>query len=656
MLSATNISIQFGHKKIFDETSFIINKRDRTGLVGSNGSGKTTLLKIICGLLKPDKGLISLSKHTTVGYLPQDGISYKGKSIYDEVYTSISDIASLKKEIEDVQTELSNHKDKKSPEYSELVEKLGELQHRFEDIDGFRIKSTIEKVLSGLGFSDQDFNRLTDVFSGGWQMRVALSKLLLKNPSILLLDEPTNFLDIESLLWLENFLKSYDGAIIIVSHDRKFLDNLTNKTIEICSGKVTVYYGNYSYYESEKAIRTSILEKKFINQQKYMKEQLRFVERFRYKASKASVVQSRIKMLEKMEMVEIENAESKIKFKFPPATRSGKQVIELKNLSKSYGDKFVLNNINLEIERGDKIGLVGANGEGKSTLARIILAEEEYQSGTRKIGHNVEIEFYSEHQAEVLDSNLNVLETLDAVADGEIRKYLRNILGCFLFQNDDVYKPVSVLSGGEKSRLALARMLIKGSNFLILDEPTNHLDMNSKRILMNALKSYESTVLVISHDREFLDGFVNKVIEIKNKNIKIYHGNCTYYLEKKNYEELNFDNKSKIMDDNNTFKKTKGQKRLEAEQRNNLYNITKPIRNKINDIEEKIRKQETGLTDIEKIMTSENFYCDTNNVIETNIKFKQFKAELELLYNEWLENNDKLNQISLQFSNKVRQK
>ena len=653
MLSVSNISVQFCSKKLFNDVSFIVNPRDRIGLVGSNGTGKSTLLKIINGDLEPDSGVVAHSKHTTVDYLPQEGISYSGKTLYDEVYSGVSDIAEVKTEIDDINAELKTYEDKNSEEYIDLIEQLGELQHRFEELEGFRIKSIIEKVLMGLGFMVEDLNRQTEEFSGGWQMRICLAKLLIKNPSVLLLDEPTNHLDLDSLLWLEGFLRSYEGAVIIVSHDRTFLDNMTSRIIEIYTGKVTIYSGNYSYYEKEKESRKELTEKRYENQQRYLKQQERFIERFRYKAKKASVVQSRIKMLEKLERVELEDEESAINFHFPPATHSGRKVIELKNISKSYGDNLVLKNVNLEIERAEKIGFVGVNGAGKSTLARIIIGTEEFQKGERKLGYKTELEYYSQHQADSLNPIHTVLETLDEVATGDIRKQLRTILGSFLFKGDDVFKSVSVLSGGEKSRLALARMLLKQSNFLILDEPTNHLDMNSKKVLMNALKQYGGTILLISHDREFLDGITNRIIEVKDNNIKNYAGNCSYYLMKKNEEvsEAETTKVSKTQAESKT-KKTKEQKRTEAENRNKLYRMTNPFRKNIEKIEREIKIKENRLKEIEKEMLSEEFYKDSGNIKNTNKEFNDLKKQIQNLYDDWLENSNKIKEIeSISISN-----
>jgi ATP-binding cassette, subfamily F, member 3 len=649
MLSVSNITVQFGSKRLFEDVSFIVNPRDRIGLVGSNGAGKSTLLKIIAGQNEPDKGQIAVSKHTTVGYLPQDGITYAGKTLYEEVYSAVGDVSALKEEIDDVQKEMESHPDKSSDDYMVLIEKHGELQHRFEDLDGFRVKSSIEKILEGLGFTVNDFERLTDEFSGGWQMRIALAKLLLQQPSVLLLDEPTNHLDIESLIWIESFLKSYEGAIILVSHDRTFLDNITNKTVEIYTGKVTIYSGNYSFYVKEKDERRELLMKSYNNQQKYLKQQNRFIERFRYKNTKATAVQSRIKMLEKLDIIEIEDEESAIHFHFPPATHSGRKIIELKNVSKSYGDNLVLKEVNLELERGEKIGLVGVNGAGKSTLARIIRGTEDFQKGTRKLGFQVELEYYSQHQADTLNPNTDVMGTLDSFATGDIRKQLRTILGSFLFRGDDVFKSVSVLSGGEKSRLALARMLLKPSNFLILDEPTNHLDMNSKRVLMNALHDYAGTILIISHDREFLDGIVTKIIEVKDRNIKTYLGNCSYYLTKKEEEKSGtapVKTEVKTEQTNGAaVKKTKEQKRAEAEARNKLYNLSKPVKDKVHKIEKSIKKNEERLKEIEAMMASADFYSNSENAKNITNEYKSVKDTLNNLYHDWMEETKKLNEL-----------
>ena len=495
MISLSNISLSYGARTLLDNVALRVSSRDRISFVGSNGAGKSTLLKIICGEIKPDLGKIAITKHTTSGYLPQEGIKLEGKTLYDEVYSAADDINKIQKEIAEVEEEMKLSADKESEEYMELVDDFTELHDRFELLEGFKLKSKIEKILTGLGFSENDFLRMTDEFSGGWQMRIALAKLLLKNPSVLLLDEPTNHLDLESLIWVENYLKNYHGAIILVSHDKNLLDNITKRTFEISRGDVTEYSGNYSFYKIEKERRKELLESQFNNQQKYVKEQEKFIERFRYKATKARAVQSRIKMIDKLDLIELENEEASIHFSFPPATHSGKISIEIKGLRKSYdGMTDVLKNLDMIISRGEKIALVGNNGAGKSTLSRIIAGIEPYNEGIVNYGHLVDYKFFAQNQAEELDEDKTVLEIVLEVASGITERNLRSLLGGFLFRGDDVFKKVKVLSGGEKSRLALAKMLIEPSNFLILDEPTNHLDMMSKDILMNALKKYEGTV------------------------------------------------------------------------------------------------------------------------------------------------------------------
>jgi ATP-binding cassette, subfamily F, member 3 len=654
LISVSNLSVQFGHKVLFKNASFIINLKDRIGFVGSNGTGKSTLLKILNGEIEPDSGSVSKSKHTTVDYLPQEGLYFTGKTLYDEIYDSISDIANVKNEIDEIQNELSEITDKESEQYIDLIDRLGELQFEYDNLEGYKIKSVIEKVLMGLGFKVEEFESDTSTFSGGWQMRIALAKLLIKNPSILLLDEPTNHLDLESLLWLEKFLINYQGAVVLVSHDRSFLDNITKKTVEISNNKVNIYSGNYSFYEKEKESRTELTKKRYLNQQKYLKQQNRFIERFRYKNTKATAVQSRIKMLDKLEKIEIEDEESKINFNFLFGKESGKSVFNLLQLSKYYGEKLILDKIDLEITRGERIGLVGVNGAGKSTLARIIIGTEPFQSGSRTLGYNVELESYSQHQADSLNPVHTVFETLEEIAEGDIRKKLRTLLGCFLFKGDDVDKGVSVLSGGEKSRLALARMLLKPTNFLILDEPTNHLDMRSKRVLLKALQNYLGTVLIISHDREFLDGVVTKIIEVKNHSIKTYYGNCSYYISKIQEESEAKDTSFKSADDENLpqnlSRKTKEQKRIEAEARNQYYKLTKPLKKSLDELEKNIIRNEKKLSLIEQDMNSEEFYKNQEHVKEKLLELKNIKQELELQYREWESLSYKLHKIETQIN------
>jgi ATP-binding cassette subfamily F protein 3 len=629
--------MRYGEKILFEDVSLQISGQDRISLVGSNGTGKSTMLKIINGIAEPDSGEVAVSKHTTTGYLPQEGINLMGKTLYEEVSSAAGDVSALQKEIEQIEHELSVATETDTDEYSDLLNEYGELQERFRWLDGYRLKSKIEKILKGLGFGESDFERLTDEFSGGWQMRIAMAKLLLNNPSILLLDEPTNHLDVESLLWFENYMKSYQGAIVLVSHDKDFLDNISKRTIEFSLGNVTEYPGNYSYYKKEKAMRQELLENQYENQQKYLKQQERFIERFRYKASKASAVQSRIKQLEKKEFVQLEDDESGVDFKFPPATHSGKIAMEIEDLTKSYdGKNNILENINLIIERGEKIALVGVNGAGKSTLTRIIAGNESYNSGNVKPGHLVDIKFYAQNQAEELNPGKTVLETMEDSAAGEVRKNLRSILGSFLFRGDDVFKKVKVRSGGEKSRLALAKMLIEPSNFMILDEPTNHLDMRSKDVLMRALKDYSGTVILVSHERDFVNAVADKIIEVKNKEIRIYNCTTEEYFDMKMKEVLSKDESVKTGRTSKT--KKKDLKRSDNENKKRKTEIARQIKRvqkNVSDLENEIASFEEKIRDRELKLGDADLYKDHQSIIEITNEYNSLKEKLNFVYSRW---------------------
>lgn len=657
MISLNGISVRYGSKVLFDDVSLRFGGKDRVSLVGSNGAGKSTMLKVIAGLIRPDSGEVAVSRHTTVGYLPQEGIEFSGKSLYDEVYSAAGDINKIQEELTSIEKEMSEVNDTSSDEFMDLLNEYGELQERFLLLDGFRLKSKIEKILMGLGFSVDDLNRETDEFSGGWQMRIALAKLLLSNPSVLLLDEPTNHLDIESLLWVENYLKSYLGAIVLVSHDRSFLDNISEKTIELSMGKVTEYSGNYSFYKEEKEVRKQLLENQYFNQQNYLKQQEKFIERFRYKATKARAVQSRIKLLEKMDKIELEDEESAVRFSFPPATHSGKVSIEISGLTKSYdGRNNVLENIDLIIGRGEKISLVGVNGAGKSTLTRIIAGIEPFDSGMVKDGHLVAKKFYAQNQAEALDHDRTVLETMESSATGEITKNLRSILGSFLFRGDDVFKKVGVLSGGEKSRLALAKMLIEPSNFLILDEPTNHLDMRSKEVLMNALHDYQGTVLIVSHDREFMDGIVNKVIEVKDRKIRTYNGNARDYIEAKEKELLSSGAEEVHLSKHHANAKDKPSERKQSgfelkKKKKEFAKLAQPLKTQIKALESEIFAIEERLRKMEELMGGDGFYSGGHDIIKTTNEYNSLKESLKKVYSEWEEQTSRLSEIELQFEN-----
>lgn len=656
MISLNNISMRYGAKVLFDEVSLRISGKDRVSLVGSNGAGKSTMLKVIAGLIKSDEGEVAISKHTTVGYLPQEGIQYTGKSLYEEIYSSAGDINKIQEEMRQIEIEMGESEDTATDEFMDLVNEYGELQERFQMLDGFKLKSKIEKILIGLGFFEKDFERMTGEFSGGWQMRIALAKLLLSNPSILLLDEPTNHLDIESLIWVENYLKAYQGAIVMVSHDRSFLDNITDRTVEISLGNVTEYSGNYSFYVKEKEIRKQLLENQYDNQQSYLRQQERFIERFRYKATKSRQVQSRIKLLDKLDLVELEDEESAVNFRFPPATHSGKVAIEITDLTKSYDGKInVLEDIDLLISKGEKIVLFGVNGAGKSTLTRIIAGFETFNKGEVREGHLVERKFYAQNQAEALNPELTVLQTMEQSATGEVLKNLRTILGSFLFRGDDVFKKVSVLSGGEKSRLALAKMLIEPSNFLILDEPTNHLDMRSKEVLMNALQKYNGTVLIVSHDREFIDGIVDKVIEVKNKKIRTYIGNATDYIKTKEQEakSLNIKNKKPEQENKKADIKTISGSPASSEDIKKKKEINKqiqPLKKRISELEKQTSNQEKRLKELEEQMGKDEFYKGGFDIVKITNEYNNLKEALKALYSEWEQETEKLNRLEKQLN------
>ena len=538
MLTLSHCSVQFGGNYLFDDITFTIGTRDRIGLVGKNGAGKSTMLKILSGNVASDEGNVIKSNDYTIGFLTQDLQATLGKTVLEEAMTSFDVLLEIEKEIEHLNNELMIRTDYESDEYANILDRHAHLHERFNFLGGASVEGTVQRILIGLGFEEKDLYRLVDEFSGGWQMRVELAKILLKNPDCLLLDEPTNHLDIESVQWLELFLKNYEGALVLISHDKAFLDIATNRTIEITNGGIEDYNCSYSKYLVERIQRRDLVKQAYTNQQKEIAKTEEFIERFRSKANLASRVQSRIKMLDKIDRIELEEEDnSAINFRFPTAPRSGLMVIESTDLQKSYGSKHVLKGIDFSIERGRKMAFVGKNGEGKTTCAKILAGVEPYE-GTVTIGHNVSIGYFAQQQAETLDGNRTVFETVDDVATGEMRTKIRALLGAFLFSGDDVYKKVKVLSGGEKSRLAMAILLLQPSNLLILDEPTNHLDMRSKDVLKQAIKSYEGTLIVVSHDREFLEGLTDQVAEFKLGKVRVYEGDIYEYLRQRNIEQL----------------------------------------------------------------------------------------------------------------------
>ena len=659
MLSLDHISVQFGGRYLFDDLSLMVGPHDRIGLVGSNGAGKTTLLKIIASLSQAESGTVSKAHYVTAGYLPQDGVTAIGKTLYKEVETAFENILLVQQELEEAHALLSTQ-DTASQEYMETLEIYGELQHKLEDLDAFRMQSKIERVLMGLGFSVPDLERQTDEFSGGWQMRIELAKLLLKEPSVLLLDEPTNHLDIESLQWLEEYLHQYNGAIILVSHDRAFLDSITARTFALSLGKMEEYAGNYSFYEKERVIRKELVMNAYKNQQQQLKQTQQFVDRFRYKATKARQVQSRIKQMEKLDLIEIEDEEQEIHFHFPQPQQSGRVVMELKNLQKSYGTHKVFSGLNYTIERGDRIAVVGVNGAGKSTFSRIVAGVEPFNGGERVPGYNTIVSYFAQHQAEELDMSKEVLQIVDEVATGEVRTKLRTILGSFLFRGDDVFKKVKVLSGGEKSRLALSKMLLLPSNFLIMDEPTNHLDMRSKKVLQEALAEFNGTYLIVSHDRAFLDPIVNKVLEFSHGGIRTFLGNVSDYLTKKKEEagkknsedrrqnaggsrqKAHEDPKAKGQEQragskgrNNDHHSEKEKKRIEAERRQEHSKKFQPLKKKLSLVEKEIEHLEHRKSEIEGLMGQPEFYKNGEEAKHISAEYKTVQAKLNDNYYEW---------------------
>jgi ATP-binding cassette subfamily F protein 3 len=644
MLALEHIAIQFGERRLFSEVSVVIGPHDRIGLVGSNGSGKSTLLKIVSGLQQPDEGGIHKAHYVTVGYLPQDGISAHGRTLTQEAETAFEDILDLQRELDEARQQLAALSPD-TEEYADTLEVIGELQHRLEDLDAYRMKSKIERVLMGLGFSVDDFGRMTEEFSGGWQMRIALAKLLLKEPGILLLDEPTNHLDIESLQWLEEYLRQYNGAVILVSHDRAFLDSLTTKTYALGLGKFEVFAGNYSFFEKERVVRRDLLASRAKNQQQQIKQTQKFIDRFRYKATKARQVQSRIKQLEKIDLVEVENEESEIHFSFPQTQQSGRTVMELKNVDKAYGLLQVFTNLGYTIERGDRIAVVGVNGAGKSTLARILAGVEPFDAGERIAGHNVTLSYFAQDQAEELDLTKDVLQTVEEVASDETRSQLRTLLGSFLFRGDDVFKKVAVLSGGEKSRLALARMLLRPANFLIMDEPTNHLDMQSKQVLQNALAQYKGTMLIVSHDRAFLDPLVTKVLEAKPGSLKTYLGTVSEYLEKKKSER---EGKDRVSGKESQSKPNArhSDRQLEQERRKALAKEMRGIKRRMEEMETDISRLEARKKELESMLADPDFYKDGDKAKPALAEYNALQPKLEERMSLWSQLAEKLEQAN----------
>ncbi|HRG26543.1 MAG TPA: ABC-F family ATP-binding cassette domain-containing protein [Chitinophagales bacterium] len=624
MISVQNLSIHFGGIFLFEDVSFALKENDRVGLVGKNGAGKSTLMKIMSGLQKPDSGQVMLPKDSLIGFLHQDLSKMKGKTVFEETQTAFNEALQLDKRMHEIEHELTVRTDYESDSYHDIINEIQEISHRLEIINVATIDKQIELVLMGLGFMREDFDKPVETFSGGWQMRIELAKILLSKPELVLLDEPTNHLDIESIQWLETYLETYPGAIMIVSHDRTFLDNVTKRTIEIVSQKIYDYPANYSTFVELRKERIDQQRAAQKNQEKYIEHTEKLIDKFRAKANKAKFAQSLIKKLDKIEEIEVDDEETAtIHFYFPKPQRSGKTVVTGKKVSKTYDVKLILDEIDFDIQRGDKIAFVGKNGEGKSTLSKIIAGIEKYQ-GELELGHNVHLGYYAQNQAETLSGDDTVFDTIDKVATGEMRSHIRTLLGAFLFGGEASFKKVKVLSGGEKSRLAMCKLLLEPYNLLVLDEPTNHLDMRSKDVLKNALNNFEGTVIVVSHDRDFLKGITNRVFEFKDKKIKEHIGDIYDYLEAKKISslaELELAPKPvKQKKETTTVSPTKEN----HEDKKNREREVNRIKKEIEKTEKEIAAIETEIVQLEKQMNDPGFY-EKPNTTEIFNKYNNLK-------------------------------
>jgi ATP-binding cassette subfamily F protein 3 len=539
MITVNDISVNFGGTTLFSDVSFAINENDKIALMGKNGAGKSTLLKIIAGQSKPSTGNISAPKEAVIAYLPQHLLTTDGATVMEEASKAFGEIFSMKAEIDEINEQLTIRTDYESDAYMKLIERVSDLSEKFYAIEEVNYESEVEKILTGLGFEREDFNRQTSEFSGGWRMRIELAKILLQKPDLILLDEPTNHMDIESIQWLEDFLINAAKAVVVISHDRAFVDTITNRTIEVTMGRIYDYKAKYSHYLELRKDRRIHQQKAYDEQQRMIADNRAFIDRFKGTFSKTDAVQSRVKMLEKLEIVQVDEVDtSALKLKFPPAARSGQYPVIVKEMSKSYGDHVVFKEANIVIERGQKVAFVGKNGEGKSTMIKAIMKEIGVDSGAVEIGHNSQIGYFAQNQAALLDESATIFETIDAIAVGDVRTQIKNILGAFMFHGDDITKKVKVLSGGEKTRLAMIKLLLEPVNLLILDEPSNHLDMKTKDIIKEALRDFDGTLILVSHDRDFLDGLATKVFEFGNKRVKEHFEDISGFLAHKKMENL----------------------------------------------------------------------------------------------------------------------
>jgi ATP-binding cassette subfamily F protein 3 len=637
MVSIEQVSMTFGKEPLFENISFLINDKEKIVLIGRNGAGKTTLLKLLSGQLQPSSGRIVLPKEMTIGYLPQHMALNSGRTVLEEAELAFQEIKSIECKIDELNREIAVRTDYESEAYHQLLEDVSYQNERLNFFGGDNYQADLEKTLLGLGFLRSDFDRQTSEFSGGWRMRIELAKILLHRPDLLLLDEPTNHLDIESIVWLENFLSSTSSALVLVSHDKAFIDAVTTRTIEISLGKIYDYKVNYSNYLELRKERREQQIRAYENQQKMIADTEEFIERFRYKATKAVQVQSRIKQLEKLERLEVDMEDtSRLNLKFPPAPHSGIQPVKIESLSKWYGDKVVLENVNFSIRRGEKVAFVGRNGEGKSTLIKCIMGEVAYD-GFLKLGHQVKIGYFAQNQADLLDGELTVFETVDHVAVGDVRTKIRDILGAFMFGGEASDKKVKVLSGGEKSRLAMIRLLLEPVNLLILDEPTNHLDIQSKNVLKEAIKAFNGTVIIVSHDRNFLDGLVEKIYEFKNRNLREFIGDIHQFLEMKRSEEEGF-----VVAKEPVVVTEVSENKQNYEMRKEFNRKLRKAEKLVADAENEITELETEITEMEAKM------ADGNSSQELFDSYKKTTHTLEQKMYEWQLLSESLEEIKAQ--------
>ena len=628
MISVINVNVNFGERDLLDNVSFTIGERDRVGLVGRNGAGKSTLMKIIAGYVTPNGGgSIAKANEATIGFLHQDMTLPKGKTVMQEALTAFNEVKALEKRIDELNHELGERTDYETDSYMDLIHEVSDASERFHLLGGETAQADAERILKGLGFKSTDMHRLTDEFSGGWQMRVELAKMLLQRPDFLLLDEPTNHLDIESIIWLESFLSDYPGAVVLISHDKQFLDNVTKRTVEIEMGKIYDYKANYSKYVEMRGERRELLKNAFNNQQKLIADREKTINRFMAKATKTSMAQSMQKQLDKIERIEMDEEDVKaMNIKFAIAPRSGQVVVEAEKLSKTYGNLEVLNKVDLKLDRGDRIAFVGQNGQGKTTLAKILIGDTPYSEGGFQLGHNVQVGYYAQNQAEALYPNSTLLETMETNSPPEMRMRLRAILGAFMFTGDDHDKKVSVLSGGERARLALACLLLKPFNLLLLDEPTNHLDMISKEVLKEALMQYDGTLIIVSHDRDFLEGLTSRTIEFRDKKLYEYLGDVNYFLDKRELDNMRDVELKKATPSVQTANSTISTPRNDGDK--------KKLERSVQNLEKRIAELEKQAVELESKMADAAFYMskDAHKILD---KHSEVRKQLDREMAEW---------------------